>query len=377
MHHLQRSLALLAFTLAAPAAAREWIVHPGQSIQAAVDRARPGDRVVILPGVYRETGRPCPARPDKLCAVSITRDDIRIIGHPAPGHPVVLENAGGQDTGIFFARENAVGAQCLSDPRQRITGAQVEGLTVNGFDGNGIYLFCVDDWLVARNAAHDNEGYGIYPSHCGPGRMTHNVATGSNDTGLYVGQSHDVRVDDNIASDNVSGFEVESCVRVRLDHNAAFHNTAGAVIFIEPGVDVLVSRDNRIDHNVMHDNNRPNTCEPGDDVCLVPPGVGILVISGEHNVIEHNALFGNDTVGIALTDACSAFQVDPSICAAALGFDPDPRSTRIVLNVALDNGTAPRPPPGADLLWTGTGTDNCWEHNLARVLVPPELPRCH
>ena len=32
-----------------------------------------------------------------------------------------------------------------------------------------------------------------------------NVATGANDTGIYIGQSHDVRIDHNVATDNVSG----------------------------------------------------------------------------------------------------------------------------------------------------------------------------
>lgn len=40
--------ALLAF--AVPAGARRIIVGPGQSIQAAVDQARPGDTVTVKPG---------------------------------------------------------------------------------------------------------------------------------------------------------------------------------------------------------------------------------------------------------------------------------------------------------------------------------------
>ncbi|QSQ22745.1 hypothetical protein JY651_47915 [Pyxidicoccus parkwayensis] len=102
----------------------------------------------------------------------------------------------------------------------------------------------------------------------------------------------------------------------------------------------------------MHDNNRPNTCEPGDEVCLIPPGIGILDVGGERNRIEHNWAWNNETVGIALVDSCSATGLDPnSPECAALGFNPFPRDTRIQRNVALGNGTAPTRPPGADLLW--------------------------
>lgn len=377
MSPAHRLCAVIALTCALPAVARTRVVHPGESIQAAVDRSRPGDTVLVLPGRYREPGRPCPTDATLTCAVVISQDDIRLRGQPRPGAPVVLENAGGQHTGIAVARVGASGAECLSQPRQRIDGARVEDLTVKGFDENGVFFFCVDHWLIDSVAAHDNKGYGLYPSHCGPGRVLRSVATGANDTGFYVGQSHDVRMDQNLAYDNVNGFEVESSIRVQVDHNVAFGNTAGLVMFIQPGGDVLVSQDNRIEYNLMYDNNRPNTCEPGDEVCLIPPGIGILDVGGERNRIEHNWTWNNETVGIALVDSCSAIGLDPdSPECAALGFNPFPRDTRIQRNVALGNGTAPTRPPGADLLWNGTGTGNCWRDNLAVLLVPSELPRC-
>lgn len=369
--------AVIALTCALPAVARTRVVHPGESIQEAVDRSRPGDTVLVLPGLYREPGRPCPTNAARTCAVVISKDDIRLIGKPRPGAPVVLENAGGQHTGIAVARVGATGAECLSQRRQRIDGSLVEGFTIKGFDRNGIFMLCVDHWLIDSVAAHDNAAYGLFPSHCGPGRVVRSVATGANDTGIYVGQSHDVRMDHNLAYDNVNGFEVESSIRVQVEHNVAFQNTAGLVMFIEPDADILVSQDNRIAHNVMYDNNRPNTCEPGDEVCLIPPGVGILSVGGERNRIENNWVWNNDTVGIALVDSCSALGLEPdSPECAALGFNPFPRDTRIQRNVALGNGTAPAQPPGADLLWNGTGTGNCWRDNLAVLLVPPELPRC-
>src|SRR5688500_12457765 len=52
---------------AAAGAARTIVVRPGQSIQAAVDRADPGDTVLILPGHYRQS-------------VLVAKDRLRIRG---------------------------------------------------------------------------------------------------------------------------------------------------------------------------------------------------------------------------------------------------------------------------------------------------------
>src|SRR6185312_10751527 len=99
-----------------------------------------------------------------------------------------------------------------------------------------------------------------FPSHVGAGRLDHSVATGSNDTGLYVGQSHDVRIDRNLAQDNVSGIEIENSTRVRADHNESTGNTGGILSFTLPFLDVNFNSDNVIEDNSVHDNNRPNTC---------------------------------------------------------------------------------------------------------------------
>jgi hypothetical protein len=93
---------LAAVFCAAPAAARDIQVQPGQSIQAAVDQAAPGDHILVVPATYHEAGRPCPGSPAQRCAVSVTQDDISLIALSDATHAVVLENAGGQDNGIFF-----------------------------------------------------------------------------------------------------------------------------------------------------------------------------------------------------------------------------------------------------------------------------------
>lgn len=357
---------------------REIQVHAGQSIQSAVDQARPGDRVVVGPGTYHEVGRPCPSAPNAMCAVSITQNGISLEGRPHGGNAVILANAGGQDAGIEVANPKSATTQCFKDPSARISGISITGFTVNGFAGSGIRLVCADEWVVAFNSVNNNAEYGIFPVNSSNGRVHHNVATGANDTGVYVGQSHHVRADHNVASANVSGFEIENSTNVRFDHNEAFGNTGGILVFILPNLSVLTGANNQVDHNWLHDNNKANTClNPADDVCLVPPGSGVLVVAGDSNVVEHNVIQRNETFGVAVSDFCTPFQVPIAAC-FSLGFDPLPENTRILFNLLQDNGTNSQFPgvPGADLFWTGAGTGNCWRGNRAASEIPSPLPVC-
>jgi parallel beta-helix repeat protein len=361
--------------LPALSSARNLNVHAGQSIQRAVDRAHPGDRIYIRPGVYHEQGSPCPAEPGHECAVVVEEDEISLIGRPRRDAPVVIENAGDQDEGIAVGRTSD--PSCLSDESARVQGSLITNVQANGFEDDGVFLFCVDNWRVTNVQAIDDNEYGIFPSHVGPGRIDHSFASGANDTGLYIGQSHDVEVDHNTATGNVSGFEIENSSNVFAHDNESYGNTGGLLSFTLPDLDVKSNHDNEIANNNIHDNDKANTCvEPGDAVCAVPPGTGILVLAADTNHVHDNSVTGNNTFGIAVANYCTGNPCDPF----PTDIDTNPDGNRIIGNVATGNGTNPDPniPSifAVDLAWDFSGTGNCWSNNTAGSAFPSSLPPC-
>jgi nitrous oxidase accessory protein NosD len=136
---------------------------------------------------------------------------------------------------------------------------------------------------------------------------------------------------------------------------------------------------NVIDHNVVMNNDGENTCtDPEDTVCQVPPGTGILLMAVDQNLVKANLVTGNDSYGIAVA-ICQAQELPEEVC-AALDIEPNPDNNHVIFNVALGNGLNPAPslPPvfAKDLAWDGSGSGNCWAHNVFATVFPDPLPSC-
>ena len=83
-------------------------LHPSSSratrIQAALDRAQPGQTIFVLPGVYREYG-------DPINGLNITRG-LHLVGLVDAAQRVVFENAGNQHNGIVVVPDDRT--DCMS-----------------------------------------------------------------------------------------------------------------------------------------------------------------------------------------------------------------------------------------------------------------------
>jgi parallel beta-helix repeat protein len=365
------------------AAARTITVTPEGSIRAALEQAAPGDRVQVLPGVYREGSS------GDLNALTIAKSGIELIGMSTPQQPVVLESAGGQSFGIWVSPPDSSGPAAQSDrehPPCGLAGTTVRrftlsGFTVRGFDLDGVHLACVDGFFLTRNVADGNGEYGLFPIVSSNGSISQNeVVNTQTDAGIYVGQSENVSINDNHVHHNLLGIEVENSASCNVVANRVHDNSFGIFVDLLPFLERNRQEGTSIEGNQVYNNNRPNTAEPDDLLGLLPPGIGLLLTGADKTIVSGNAITGNQYAGIGVTSVCLAFALQGLPC-AGLDIEPNPDGNRFTGNLVLGNGSVPIDNPlldalRGDLVWDGTGTGNCWQGNAYATAVPPTLPAC-
>jgi parallel beta-helix repeat protein len=335
------------------------VVRPGQSIQLALDHARPGGWVLVEPGTYRETA-------DTTNGLNITQS-VHLVGLSRRGQGVVLENSGGQKNGIVAvtaAHTNCMGCHSsLKPPFPRlpgipmsppatapsIRGLTVQGITIKNFDNNGFFARGVDDYRIIDVHSVGNPNYGIFPVSSNHGLITRSSARGADDSGIWVETSTDVKVTHNLVEGNVNGFEISNSQDVLIAHNEVRGNTVGIANLFLPDIFGVQGFARRITirDNYVHDNNKPNTAREGAILSTVPAGTGILVIGVDDSLVQGNLVENHDFVGVAVGDYCALVSGGPFDC----GVDPtvtpgyvalsEASSDRIADNVVRGNGTRP------------------------------------
>jgi parallel beta-helix repeat protein len=330
----------------APAASAA-VVHPGGSIQAAVDMARPGATITVLPGTYHE-------------AVCVTTDGISLRGNGALIMPPVLApqtpcafDAGGQTIGIALIGQLDDTGQVVNP----ISDVTVSGFRVEGFAGFGIGMLGGRDVDIVGNTAVGNGEYGIARFVSTGGSLQGNRVTGSQEAGLYLGDSPEAHASivGNTAWDNgFFGIFVRDSGHGTVVGNESFGNCIG-VILVATQAQVPVQdwtvRDNRV-----HDNTK--ACPASEDGAPAS-GIGIALAGASHSTVLGNVVTGNRPTGPTL--AAGGIAV---FSTAGLG-GVDPFADLVTGNELRGNDP--------DLSYDGSGTANTFLHNTCQTSNPAGL----
>jgi nitrous oxidase accessory protein NosD len=335
---------VLAFT-ALPASAdgvghaRVLRVAPGHSIQAAVDRAHPGDTIKLAPGNYAG-------------GILISKNNITIRG---AGRSTVLHDTG---TNHCAAIAGPTGICVVAAGGGTVRGVTIKNLQVRRFGAFGVFGFGTDRLTVTGVAAVNNGEYGITEFASTRGSFIGNVVTGSTgEAGLYVGDTpdaHGTTVADNVSIGNALGVLVRHAHNVNIRDNTFVGNCAG-VALVDDG-QAGGQGDTRVTGNVIVMNNR--ACPGSTDA---PPlgGSGVIIFGGQRDTVRDNAIIGNRGDPATSPLAGGVVLVRGQLGNAA-------KHNKVVSNVILRN----RP---ADVIDHSGSTTNVIRNNICRTSQPGGL----
>ena len=359
-------------------------------IQAAIDKAKPGDTILVEPGTYKFT--PMNAQQWQY-GLRIKTNNLRLIGKGEPGQvrlvyagPAGYENVVGAgvyaapsgcdvDDGERSDTSDAELAKAAACKARTIKDFYIRGFTVEGFPRNGIQTRWVEGFEFIQNESKNNLNNGIYPTLSANGLVQNNISYGSLDTAMWVAGSENVRVIGNEVSGSTIGFEITVSNNVWVTQNKMYKNTVGIGLFHPGGAgnpDRPVMANWVIEQNDVYDNNLPNPALPGTFQKELPPGIGILLLGVSDHVIAKNNVTDNYYVGIGVLGWCTANASSPQRCAPGnLTASPSANNNLVSQNKLSGNGRLPpltTPLPSVDILYVQTkpfepGTGNCFEKN--------------
>ncbi|MFJ1733892.1 nitrous oxide reductase family maturation protein NosD [Streptomyces sp. NPDC088254] len=349
------------------------VVRPGQSVQKAVDAARPGDTVQLTRGTFRESVRittpgitlrgvgrdtvikpapvkPAPAKPAKPAPAKPAK--------PAPAKPA--KPVAPKAVVTCAAAGNGICVEGTS--KKPLKGVTVASLKVSGFAKSGVSAAATDGLTVRNVTAEKNGVWGIAEEGSVRSVYRRNTARGNGDAGLFLANTitaekgasdtQGTLVERNRLEDNRIGVTVRRLRNLTVARNLVIDNCAGVFVVGDenkPKTGALSVRENRVEHN--------NKSCPKTARLDALQGSGIVLTGAEDTEVTRNRITGH-----AGTSPLSGGIV---VFKSFVGATSD--RNRVTGNTLSDNSPA-------DLVNTDTaGVGNKFENNTCRSSRPAGL----
>jgi len=360
MKRLVPALALLSFAFGCGNSSNNSTitVQPGESIQAAVDAAPAGGRVVVEPGEYVETH-------GGQAAVLITKP-LQLVANTENGGVVKILPGPGNTEGIWV---RGTADAFVED-------VLIEGFTTDGFEENGIWTYYARNFEIRNNNVGNSDHVGIYPQLSAQGLVRDNIAYGGLDSALWVSGSEDVRVIDTVAYAAPIGLQVNVSKAIEVERITAYGNVTGIALThplasgLGDNVDLAFgyrSESVYFTDSEVYDNNLVNPVSTGS-VGGLPQGTGMLIAGHDRAYVENSSFTDNDYAGMLIVDYCVATGETDEDCA--------PDSNTIVNNTITGNGTNPPPSDfqnlASDVVVVAAVAGNCMAGNTYETTVGGE-----
>ena len=396
-------------------------------IQAAVDHARSGDRIQIMPGVYRERpSRRVPVDQAKCASMFEVPDDgdakvatyehqvkcpnsrnlIAIVGDSLSDADrecdhrcnLLVEGMGRRPRDVRIVGDRLKKDVIRAD---RADGFFLRNVWVEQGAFNDVDVVETNGFRLSRLVTPYGQNYGVLTFASDHGLYDRIEAFGNGDSGIYPGSGpeghckrYGIEIRNVDSHDNVLGYS-GTAGNGTWTHHSRFHdNNAGisddSFASGHPGMPQDCSKwtDNRVNSN-----NRNFFTDDRDTYCRntpfekrrrtivcpqfqVPVGSGFILYGVNANLIQDNRIYDNWRSGVRLFWVPAAVRGDND---PAHQFDTS-NGNRFIGNELGVDARGRRRPNGIDFFWDEQGVGNCWRGNTAPggavTSDPATLPQC-